>query len=78
MKQKPKHISLCETVSGLRYIADSPSREYGGFHPQAVEIAKAALFYLMASKEQSAAWKAKAEERWTPEKTRTNRVTHLR
>ena len=28
---------------GLRYIAQSPAREFGGFHPEAVETAKAAL-----------------------------------
>jgi hypothetical protein len=70
MKQKPKHISLCETVSGLRYIADSPPRDYGGFNPKTVEIARSALLYLMAAIEQAAAWKAKAEERWTPERSK--------
>ena len=28
---------------GLQYIADSPPREYGGFHPEAVKAAKAGL-----------------------------------
>ncbi len=28
---------------GLQYIADSPAREHGGFHPKAVKTAKAAL-----------------------------------
>lgn len=29
--------------SGLKYIAESPPHEHGGFHPEAVRIAKAAL-----------------------------------
>jgi hypothetical protein len=29
--------------AGLKYIADSPPREHGGFHPQTVDIAKQAL-----------------------------------
>lgn len=29
--------------SGLLYISSSPSREHGGFHPEAVRAAKAAL-----------------------------------
>jgi hypothetical protein len=28
---------------GLKYITDSPPHEHGGFHPQTVETAKAAL-----------------------------------
>lgn len=28
---------------GLKYIADSPPREYGGFHPSAVAAARSAL-----------------------------------
>ena len=29
--------------SGLRYIANSPSEDFGGFHPETVRTAKAAL-----------------------------------
>lgn len=32
-----------EPVCGLKYIAASPPREYGGFHPNAVATAKKAL-----------------------------------
>lgn len=38
---KKKRWSYAET--GLRYIASSPPQEHGGFHPEAVSIAKAAL-----------------------------------
>ncbi len=31
------------TIEGLKYIASSPPRENGGFHPEAVKTAKAAL-----------------------------------
>ena len=30
-------------IDDLKYIADSPDRQYGGFHPQAVGVAQAAL-----------------------------------
>ena len=33
-------------ISNLEYIADSPAREYGGFHPQVVETAQAALRFI--------------------------------
>ena len=32
-----------QTISGLKYIAGSPTQEYGGFHPHTVLIAKSAL-----------------------------------
>jgi len=32
-----------DVIDGLKYIAESPSREHGGFHPQTVQIAKDAL-----------------------------------
>lgn len=41
-----KPISLASTLSGLRYIANSPPRKWGGFHPEAVKIAKGALWHL--------------------------------
>jgi hypothetical protein len=37
----PKTTSSAER--GLRYIAASPAREHGGFHPEAVRTAKSAL-----------------------------------
>ena len=30
-------------LRGLRYIAESPAREFGGFHPEATKTAKAAI-----------------------------------
>lgn len=35
-----------ETIDGLKYIADSPSHENGGFHPNTVAIAKDALKFI--------------------------------
>jgi hypothetical protein len=32
-----------EPICGLRYIADSPSQEFGGFHENAIRTAKQAL-----------------------------------
>jgi hypothetical protein len=32
-----------ELVASLRYIADSPDQEYGGFHPQTIQTAKEAI-----------------------------------
>lgn len=32
-----------DILEGLRYIADSPAREHGGFHPEVVRTAKAAI-----------------------------------
>ena len=32
-----------EIKDGLEYMAESPQKEFGGFHPNAVEIAKGAL-----------------------------------
>ncbi len=39
-------MSREELIEGLQYIADSPPHKHGGFHPYAVEIAKAALEIL--------------------------------
>jgi len=38
-----KRMSEKDVLAGLRYIASSPPRERGGFHPNAVATAKAAL-----------------------------------
>jgi hypothetical protein len=32
-----------QPVCGLKYIARSPKHEHGGFHPEAIKTAKAAL-----------------------------------
>jgi hypothetical protein len=37
-----------EIIDGLKYIADSPAKKYGGFHPNAVSVAKAALKIIEA------------------------------
>lgn len=41
-----KRYTIPDTLRCLEYIADSPPREGGGFHPQTVEIAKAAKFHI--------------------------------
>jgi hypothetical protein len=38
---------------GLQYIADSPKPEYGGFNPETVKIAKAALRVIRKLRKQS-------------------------
>ena len=38
-----KLLNRKQTVSALRYIADSPPQKYGGFHPQTILIAQSAL-----------------------------------
>ena len=38
--------SLNRTIDGLKYIAESPIEEYGGFHSNTVAIAKSALHHL--------------------------------
>lgn len=45
MKPKPYRTQK-ETILGLKYIINSPGREYGGFHPNTVEIAKSALHQI--------------------------------
>ena len=42
-------MNLKYLISNLEYMADSPPREYGGFHPQVVKTAKAALRYIKKS-----------------------------
>ena len=39
-----------ELLSMLAYIADSPAPEHGGFHPEAIAIAQAALERMKAMK----------------------------
>lgn len=39
-----------ETIAGLKYIAKSPRKEHGGFHPETINVAKSALRYLAAKK----------------------------
>lgn len=43
METEPKRWSNAELVSALRYIADSPPPEHGGFNPQTVLIAREAI-----------------------------------
>ncbi len=43
-------ISYEETIERLKYIADSPPREQGGFHEEAIKTAKAALYQLKKKK----------------------------
>ena len=48
-----------EAVEGLKYIADSPTSEYGGFHPNTVAIAKKSLLALLELKKECEALKAR-------------------
>lgn len=41
-----KPLSKKETLDGLKYIADSPSRDFGGFNAYAVQIARSAVFWM--------------------------------
>jgi len=38
--------TMRETIRGLKYIAASPPPESGGFHPQTVLTAQAALYHI--------------------------------
>jgi hypothetical protein len=40
-----------EAIDGLQYIADSPPKEYGGFHENAIQTAKDALQSIAYLKE---------------------------
>ena len=51
-------------MDGLRYIAKSPPRKWGGFHPEAVKIAKAALWYLNGPRRKQAQRAAQKGEAW--------------
>ncbi len=42
-----------DVLERLQYIADSPSREHGGFHDNAIQTAKDAIAALTAEREQS-------------------------
>lgn len=39
-------MTLKQVISQLQYITQGPPRERGGFHPQTVATAKAALYQL--------------------------------
>lgn len=39
-------MNLEKTISAMKYIANSPAHKYGGFDPQTVLAAKAAVCYL--------------------------------
>jgi hypothetical protein len=45
-KEIDNYMTLNDTLKGLKYIADSPPYSHGGFHPQAVQIAKMAIFHI--------------------------------
>jgi len=45
--QKPlSALTKRQTLDSLRYIANSPLKKHGGFHPQTILIAKSALHHL--------------------------------
>jgi len=59
-----------ELIERLQYIADSPDREHGGFHAEAVQTAKDAIAELTALREfvaslRSMSWKQKDGELYT-------------
>jgi hypothetical protein len=39
-------FDLADTIDCLEYISESPQREYGGFAPQTVRVAKSALKHI--------------------------------
>ena len=47
---------VCEgpPLCGLRYIARSPAREHGGFHPETVKIAKQSIRLILKLKKEVA------------------------
>ena len=45
-KQAQKLLTLRQTLASLRYIAESPSHENGGFHEQAILCAKSAIHHI--------------------------------
>ncbi len=46
MSKKKDHWNFKQTLGGLRYIANSPPPEYGGFHPTTLAIATGALYHI--------------------------------
>lgn len=50
-------------IEGLRYIANSPGRDLGGFHPEVVKTAKAAL-RLIRQLRQEALYARMAADGW--------------
>jgi hypothetical protein len=46
-----------EVIEGLKYIADSPSKEHGGFHENTIAVAKAALKIIEARHIKPPGWK---------------------
>lgn len=54
-------LSEQEVINQLRYIADSPSQKYGGFHPNAVKAAKDAIAYIAQQKEE---FQKQKQEMW--------------
>ncbi len=41
-----KVLTLNQAIQSLRYIAESPAQEYGGFYPQTVLCVKSALHHI--------------------------------
>lgn len=39
-------LRLRQTMAALKYVAQSPSRKWGGFHPTLVLTAKSALWHI--------------------------------
>lgn len=55
-------MTEAELREGLEYIANSPAPEYGGFHPKAVETARAALAWMNQARELLDRWMREAHE----------------
>jgi hypothetical protein len=53
-----------ELIERLQYIADSPDREHGGFHAEAVQTAKDAIAELTALREFVASLNSFQFEEW--------------
>ena len=52
-----------DVIEGLRYIADSPPREHGGFHPNAVQAARDAIAEIARLREQRDYYMARSARR---------------
>ncbi len=45
-KETEKLLTLRQTIKSLRYIAESPTQEYGGFHEHTILCAKSAIHHI--------------------------------
>ncbi len=46
MKKDDKVLNLRNTITGLKYIAESPEQKLGGFHEYSILTARSALHHI--------------------------------